>query len=144
MNISFGQIYPEIDTDFSLTNTVLIELKTRINSINQSFQTYESIFNTRDFSTNFIVSATRKNDILIVDGPTILKKNKTIEFVLHIPYKKLSNFTEEMNYVLDFIGEGLHLTFKKNHADSEEINTMIDNIKKLIITDPDKYKKWTK
>jgi len=76
MNISFGQIYPEIDTDFSLTNTVLIELKTRINSINQSFQTYESIFNTRDFSTNLIVSATRKNDILIVDGPTILKKNK--------------------------------------------------------------------
>lgn len=63
---------------------------------------------------------------------------------MHIPYKKLSNFTEEMNYVLDFIGEGLHLTFKKNHADSEEINTMIDNIKKLIITDPDKYKKWTK
>lgn len=144
MNISFGQIYPEIDTDFNLTNTILIELKTKINKFNQSFRTYESAFKTRDFSTIFIVSATKKNDTLTIDGPTIFRKDKSIEFVLHIPYKKFSNFTEEMDYALDFIGEGLHLTFKNNHADTDAITTTINNIKDLIHANPDKYKKWTK
>ena len=112
MNISFGQIYPEIDADFKVTNTILMELRNRINSTNQSFSDYENSFKTRDFSTSPIISATRKNDKLTIDGPTILKEAKSIEFVFHIPYKKISDFTKEMTYALDFIEEGLRLIFK--------------------------------
>lgn len=144
MNISFGQIYPEIDTDFKFTNTILIELRNKINSTNQSFSDYENIFKTRDFSTNFIISATKKNDKLTIDGPTILKKDKSIEFVFHIPHKKISDFTKEMTYALDFIEEGLRLTFKKNHADADEITTIVNDIKNQIQADPDKYRQWTR
>lgn len=144
MNISFGQIYPEIDADFKVTNTILMELRNRINSTNQSFSDYENSFKTRDFSTSFIISATRKNDKLTIDGPTILKEAKSIEFVFHIPYKKISDFTKEMTYALDFIEEGLRLIFKKNHADADEITKAVNDIKSLIQADPDKYRKWTK
>lgn len=144
MNVSFGQIYPEIDTDFNFTNTILVELKNRINSTNQTFSDYENIFKTRNFSTNFIISATKKNDKLTVDGPTILKKDKSIEFVFHIPYKKINDFTKEMIYALNFVEEGLRLTFKKNHTEADEITTIVNDIKNLIQADPDKYRKWTK
>ncbi|WP_421558401.1 hypothetical protein [Pseudomonas canadensis] len=144
MNISFGQIYPEIDTAFNLTNTILVELKKKINDLNQSFSSYESIFKTNNYSAMLTISATRKNDTLIINGPIVYKKDKTIEFVLHIPYKQTNEFTEEMSYALDFIGQGLHLIFNDNKANSDRITKIIDEIKSAINENPEKYRKWTK
>jgi len=86
MNISFGQIYPEIDTDFKFTNTILIELRNRINSTNQSFSDYENIFKTRDFSTTFIISATKKMTNLRLMAQPFLKRINLLSlyFTSHI------------------------------------------------------------
>lgn len=144
MDVNFAQIYPEIDTHFRFTNTVLRQLKGRMNSLNQHFLGPRTVLKTDHYSIIFTISATRGNDALEICGPIFHRQDKSVEFVLHIPYRQISDFTEELHYALDSIGEALCRIFKDNHADSSGIAAIVDEMKGAIKEDPETYKKWLK
>ncbi|WP_249744642.1 hypothetical protein [Burkholderia pyrrocinia] len=144
MKISFGQIYPEVGVSFDFTNTVLAELNEGINSLEGSFAHYVKLFSGDDFSVVFIISATKKSDILSVKGPTTLAKKKRVEFVLHIPYKQFESFLDQMDYALNFIECGVKSTFDRYNSDSSGVAEMVSRTKDAIRADPDKYMKWIK
>lgn len=144
MKVSFSQIYPEIDTSFDMTNTILKELSGEINDLNIVFEHYKKLFNTDDFFIVFIISATRKNPELVVKGPTTLPKKKKAEFVFHIPYRETTSFHEKIEYVLPFIENGIRFVFEKYKADSYKIKDAVNAVGALINADPEKYSKWTK
>jgi len=144
MKVDFGQIYAEVGVSFGFTNTVLIELCERIDGLGRVFEHYKKLFKTDDFFVVFIISATMKHDTLSVKGPTTLSKHKTVEFALHIPYKKTDSFSEQMSYALNFVGEGIDFVFRKYKTDPTGICEIINEVKELICANPEKYEKWTK
>ncbi|WP_321790358.1 hypothetical protein [Burkholderia pyrrocinia] len=144
MKISFGQIYPEVGASFDFTNTVLAELNEGINSLGANFAHYIKLFSSDEFSVVFIISATKKSDGLSVKGPTTLAKKRRVEFVLHIPYRQFESFSDQMDYALNFIGDGVRSIFEKYNSDSGGVAEIIDRTKNVIRADPDKYMKWTR
>jgi hypothetical protein len=49
-----------------------------------------------------------------------------------------------MNYILDCIGQGIIFVFKKYKTDPAGIEEVMNKMKALIASDPEKYQKWTK
>ncbi|CNC63846.1 Uncharacterised protein [Yersinia pseudotuberculosis] len=143
MNIQFSQIYAEVDTSYDITNTVLTPLRHYLVMLNKNIMHYNKLFNADDYSIVFIISATR-NDKELVKGPTTLSKKKKVEFVIFIPYKELKTFAEQMSYVLDYIAEGIIFVFNKYKTDPSGVKEAVEEVKKMIMDDPDKYQKWTK
>ncbi|OCG39805.1 RHS repeat domain-containing protein [Gilliamella sp. Bif1-4] len=79
-----------------------------------------------------------------VKGPITYSKQKDVEFFIFIPYKDFDIFTEQMNYILDCIGQGIIFVFKKYKTDPIGVEEVMDKMKALIASDPEKYQKWTK
>jgi hypothetical protein len=115
----------------------------KLDDIGASFAYYNKLFKTDDFSVIFYISAAKRSNLLI-KGPTTLSKRKKIEFVIYIPYKNIDIFTEQMDYALDFVGQGVKFVFDKYKEDSSMIDGIVRQTKDLIRSDPEKYSKWTK
>jgi len=49
-----------------------------------------------------------------------------------------------MCYVLDNIAQGIIFIFNKYKTDSTGVQEVTDKLKALIVSDPEKYRKWTK
>lgn len=143
MNIQFSQIYAEVNTSYDITNTVLIPLTNRLDSLNKGIIHYENLFHSIDYSIVFIISATRQ-DKELVKGPTTCSKKKKTEFVIYVPYKEFKEFTEQIYYILDYIAEGIIFVFNKYKTDSSGIKDAVEEVKVLIANSPEKYQKWTK
>lgn len=145
MNIYFSQIYLEgEDTTFAVTNTLIHRLSQRLDVLNKKINHYDKLFKGEDFSVVFVISATRKKNTLEVKGPTTYSKDKETSFSLFIPYQEISSFIEQMNYVLDYIAEGIIFVFNKYKTDPSGVKEAIEEVKKLIAADPEKYQQWTK
>lgn len=117
MNIQFSQIYAEVNTSYDITNTILAPLRNYLNGLDKNINHYEKLFLTDDYSVIFIILATRKNNEIIVKDPTPLSKKKQVEFVIFVPYKEISSFTDQMSYILDCIAEGIIFVFDKYKTD---------------------------
>lgn len=143
MKISFIQAYAEIDTSYDITNTVLIPLRKYLNGLNKSIAHYDKLFKTDDYTIFFYISATREHKDF-VKGPMTYSKQKVVEFFIFIPYKEFDIFTEQMNYILDCIGQGIIFVLKKYKTDPAGIEEVMNKMKALIASDPEKYQKWTK
>ncbi len=145
MKIYFSQIYLEgEDTTFLVTNTLIHRLSNQLDKLNKKINHYEKLFKTDDFSMIFVISATRKNEVLTVKGPTTKSKNKEIYFSLFIPYQEVNSFTEQTSYVLDYIVEGIISVLNKYKTDPSGVKEAVEAVKKMIMDDPEKYQKWTK
>ncbi|WMY92608.1 hypothetical protein [Snodgrassella communis] len=143
MKINFIQVYAEIDTSYDITNTVLIPLKKYLNGLNKSVVHYDKLFKTDDYRIVFYISATREHKDF-VKGPKTYSKQKKVEFFIFLPYKEFDIFTQQMNYILDCIGQGIIFVFKKYKTDPTGVEEVMDKMKTLITSDPEKYQKWTK
>lgn len=139
--IFFSQLYAEVDTNYSITNTVFYKISNRIDKLHRSFKHYEKLFKGDEFSIVFVISATRENKELI-KGPLTISKEITSYFSIFIPYKKFDLFSEQMSYILDYIAEGIIFVFNKYKTDPSGVKESIEKVKKLIADDPEKYQKW--
>ncbi|MDN7225418.1 hypothetical protein QZL56_19505 [Providencia stuartii] len=143
MKILFSQIYAEIDTSYDITNSVLIPLKNNLDALDKNIIHYEKLFKTNDYSVVFIITSTRGNSPL-VKGPTTLSKKKKVEFVIFIPYKESTSFTERICHAIDYIEKGIIFVFDKYKSDSSGVKEVFEELKALIINDPEKYQQWIK
>ncbi|EKK4083556.1 hypothetical protein ACU9D5_004043 [Cronobacter dublinensis] len=144
MRIKFNQIYAEVGVNYSITNAVLNPLEEMLDSLDKKIQHYEKLFSGSDYTVIFIISATSKNDELIVKGPTTLSKQKKVEFVIFVPYKKIESFIDEMTYILDHVCNGICEVLGKYKIDTEEVRDAFEQMKLSISKDPEKYKVWIK
>ncbi|ECA8972390.1 hypothetical protein ETB55_19010 [Salmonella enterica subsp. enterica serovar Omuna] len=144
MKIKFNQIYAEVGANYSITNAVLNPFEDMLNSLNKKISHYEDLFKTDDYTIFFIISATTKNEDLVVKGPTTLSKKKKVEFVFFIPHKKYDSFKKEIFYIIDYIEKGIIFVFDKYKTDSSDIRGIVDKMKALISKEPEKYQQWIK
>jgi hypothetical protein len=121
----------------------LIPLRKYLDGLNKSIAHYDKLFKTDDYSIVFYISATREHKDF-VKGAITCSKQKIVEFFIFIPYKEFDIFTEQMNYILDCIGQGIIFVFKKYKTDPAGIEEVMNKMKALIASDPEKYQKWTK
>lgn len=143
MKFHFALIYPEVKTSYDITNTVLDPLRDYLEGLNKSIAHYDKLFKINDYCLDLYISATRKQ-MDFVKGPITLSKRKRVEFVIFIPYKKFDSYTKTMCYVLDNIAQGIIFIFNKYKTDSTGVQEVTDKLKALIVSDPEKYRKWTK
>lgn len=143
MRILFSQVYAEVNTELRVTNTLLNEVSSRLNSFGYEFNHYQKLFNGDDYSIVFVISATREKKDL-VKGPLTISKDRKVYFTIFNQYKESLSFVDEMTYVLDNILKGISLVFNKYGTDLFGVNESIDEVKKLLIDNPEKYKEWNK
>ncbi|ALB53205.1 hypothetical protein AB8W28_15055 [Cronobacter universalis] len=144
MRIKFNQIYAEVGVNYNITNAVLNPLEEMLNSLNKKIQHYEKLFSGSDYTVVFIISATAKNEELVVKGPTTLSKKKKVEFVIFLPYKKIESFIDEITYILGHVCNGICEVLAKYKTDTEEVKEIFEEMKALILRDPERYKVWIK
>jgi len=102
-------------------------------------EAFKEKFRGADFSLGFVISATRKRDTFVIDGPIFLKKPKGVDFIFPIPYRQIENTQERIDYVLDHIAEGIVNVLRKYdvpdsgiaQAVKEVANTVRDNPKEF-------------
>lgn len=128
MKINFSQLYAEVGVSFSPPIEVLRVLNKKVNSLNKEIPFFKKKFNDEDFTLGIVISATRKNDVFEVKGPTYFKKSKTVDFVLFIPYQDNITMAEEVPYILSHVGEGLAQIFEKYKADGSGIRESIQSV----------------
>ncbi len=139
MKFSFGQIYPEVNTDYDVTSKLLHLLCNKLNNLNKEIKHFNKVFEGEDYSLVLIISATRNKDILEVKGPIVLKKRKEVEFALHIPYRELPNRFEETLYVLNNIYQSIVFVFNKYKADLSGLEENIDQVINAVKTSPSQF-----
>ncbi|ELY3838985.1 hypothetical protein SMX93_004351 [Cronobacter turicensis] len=144
MRIKFNQIYAEVGVNYNITNAVLNPLEEMLNSLDKKIQHYEKLFSGSDYTVVFIISATAKNEELVVKGPTTLSKKKKVEFVIFLPYKKIESFIDEITYILGHVCNGICEVLAKYKADTEEVKEIFEEMKALILKEPERYKVWIK
>ncbi|MDI7691610.1 hypothetical protein [Cronobacter malonaticus] len=144
MRIKFNQIYAEVGVNYNITNAVLNPLEEMLNSLDKKIQHYEKLFSGSDYTVVFIISATAKNEELVVKGPTTLSKKKKVEFVIFLPYKKIESFIDEITYILGHVCNGICEVLAKYKTDTEEVKEIFEEMKALILRDPERYKVWIK
>jgi hypothetical protein len=115
MKIALMSLYEEVGTSFRLSHLVIKALRDRLREVLSSteIQEFNDRFSGQDFSVGFVISATRKSDTLIVDGPILMKKPKGVDFVFRIPYKNLTEVHEKVDYVFGNVAEGIAAVMKK-------------------------------
>ncbi|ELY3469367.1 hypothetical protein SMX26_004015 [Cronobacter universalis] len=144
MRIKFNQIYAEVGVNYNITNAVLNPLEEMLNALDKKTQHYEKLFSGSDYTVVFIISATAKNEELVVKGPTTLSKKKKVEFVIFLPYKKIESFIDEITYILGHVCNGICEVLAKYKTDTEEVKEIFEEMKALILRDPERYKVWIK
>ncbi|WP_010504042.1 hypothetical protein [Paenibacillus elgii] len=144
MNIDFTQLYYEPGTRFdSITPMILDLLYERLDALKVSIPHFEEKLKDENYSLVFIISATKEKTTLEVRGPNILRKSKDVEFALHIPYKEVVNFTDQVAYVLDFIAEGIVWVFEKYAISSSGVAEAVESVARTVQENPEafQYKK---
>ncbi|MDI7419840.1 hypothetical protein [Cronobacter turicensis] len=144
MRIKFNQIYAEVGVNYNITNAVLNPLEEMLDSLDKKIQHYEKLFSGSDYTVVFIISATAKNEELVVKGPTTLSKKKKVEFVIFLPYKKIESFIDEITYILGHVCNGICEVLEKYKTDTEEVKEIFEEMKALILKEPERYKVWIK
>lgn len=144
MNIEFGQIYVELNTDFDLPSFLLKKLREELDSLGKDISHFNAIFKHSDFKLVFIISATRKNDELNVKGPTLVRKNPAAEFVIFIPYKEIVEFVDKVSYVLPYVAEGVAFVFNKYKEDSSGVEDAVHKVIAAVNNDPEAFQRKSK
>lgn len=136
MEIRFTQIYPEVGASFGLPSELLRLLQHRLNKLGHSIAKFKAKYGAEDFVVIFIISATTRNDALVVNGPSYQRKHNKVEFVLHIPFQSFDLLAEQAPYVLGHIGAGIKVVFEKYGEDVEGIDQVIDEVTAEVLRDP--------
>ncbi|MBD9359191.1 hypothetical protein [Methylomonas fluvii] len=128
MNISTCQVYPEVDLSYKIPSFLMKELRKRLNSLNKEIIPFKDIFNGQDFELGIVISATCEKDKPLVMGPTFFNRYNRVDFVFHIPYKKLDSSYDEFSYVVENLRCGLVSIFDKYSGDSSGVNEVLRSI----------------
>ena len=139
MNIEFGQIYAEIETDFYFAATLLAYLEGRLDALHKKLLYYEKKYGNSDYTLAFIISATRKNTEMQARGPTVLRKSPTIEFVLYIPYQEFGDFEEAIEYALKQVAIGIVQVFERYKTPTDGVIEAIDEVIAMVKRNPQHY-----
>ncbi|CCK16773.1 hypothetical protein BN136_2783 [Cronobacter universalis NCTC 9529] len=67
-----------------------------------------------------------------------------MEFVIFLPYKKIESFIDEITYILGHVCNGICEVLAKYKTDTEEVKEIFEEMKALILRDPERYKVWIK
>lgn len=141
MNFNFPQMYSEIDTSFNIMNATLIPLRFFLKSLNIKVPHYEKLFKGEEYTFFFYIMATRLLDKLQVKGPITSSKSRLVEFFVDIPYRKFTNYADEIDYVLENLAIGIITILKKYKADPSGVHEAINMIKDMVRDNTRKYNK---
>ncbi len=139
MNIEFGQIYVELDTDFDLPSLLLKRLREELDVLGKEISHFNRIFKNADFKLVFIISATRKTDELNIKGPNLVRKKPAAEFVIFIPYKEIVDFVDKVSYALPYVAKGVIFVFNKYKTDSSGVEDIVRNVIVEVRDEPEKF-----
>ncbi|MCY1013076.1 hypothetical protein OV079_47605 [Nannocystis pusilla] len=138
MRIALTQISPEAGVSFGLSGSVLELVRDQLNALRKNIPHFAKIFGEEDYKIVFIITATRKLDSLSVKGPNILKRHKSAEFSLWIPYKSL-DFSDRVAYILPQISSGIIEIFRRYKADEHGIASVVQQAVEIALKRPEKY-----
>jgi hypothetical protein len=143
MKFAFSQIYPEVDTSFSLPGFVLKLFRANLDNLGLSIGKFRKKFGHDDFTLVLIISASRNRTELETKGPCILRKRPDIEFALHIPYKDFSDFSQEVSYVAQFVAKGINEVFARYEDDASGVEAAMQEAAATIERNPSMFEnKW--
>lgn len=138
MRFKFTQISSVPGKDFGLSGMLLRLLAKRLDELHKEIGFFKDKFEGEEFSIVFIISASL-NDAVEARGPTYLRKKKTTEFAIYIPYKDVADFNEKVAYVLTLLGQGIVNVFDRYAADHAGIEEVIREVVFDVQADPGRY-----
>lgn len=141
MKIALMSVYNEVGTSFKLSHLVLKALEQKLRELFAAVEIPElsEKFRGQDFSLGFVISATRENDCLRVDGPKFMKKPKAADFVFLIPHKEISDVQARIDYVFNNLTDGIAQILDRYKVADPGVGKVIRNVATMVHENPKEY-----
>lgn len=128
MDIDFTQIYLESDAVYALPVAYLRKLKSFLNRQSLKIGFFKKKFDWDNYECTlvFMISATRKSDVLEIKGPSYHKKGRAVEFAIYIPYRDFSDEHQKFIYVARYLRQAAIEILHKYKTDSTQLAGLYD------------------
>ncbi|HEY5750637.1 MAG TPA: hypothetical protein VIU12_31460 [Chryseolinea sp.] len=141
MSFGYGTIYMEEGVVFPISykigDLIIDEMQARLPKESQ-----QVVVKGEPFSLGVVISTKKSKTELSIQGPSISKKYKMVDYTLWIPYEKVIKSKNIPNAYLDCVCEGIILVFKEYQYDSSIVTKIFSDIKKEVLNNPEyEYRK---
>ncbi|MBT1699247.1 hypothetical protein KK083_20285 [Fulvivirgaceae bacterium PWU4] len=136
MTFRLAVLFPEVGVDFPISYKVnQLLLDKLIDKLPKEQQ--QVIVDNKSFSLGVIISTRKSKTDLSIQGPSISKKYKMVDYTIWIPYLKVIKSSSLLETYLDFISEGIILVFEDLGRDNKKlISKIVGAVKKQVLTNP--------
>lgn len=138
MKFRFSALYAEVDAYWEIHHELFKMLRKGLDELEKKIIFFEEVIKA-DYYLDITFTATRKNSELVINGPVVAKKSKSVEFVPHIPYVDCMNYEDQVSYVLENLQMCLNYIFKKYDSDFSGIPEAFEEVKKEFLNAKEKY-----
>ncbi|AYB34300.1 hypothetical protein D4L85_28630 [Chryseolinea soli] len=89
-----------------------------------------------------MISTKKSKTDLSIQGPSISKKHKMVDYTLWIPYEKVIGSENVLSSYLDCVCEGIILVFREYQYESSIVTKIFSDIKRKVLNNPEyEYRK---
>lgn len=126
--VGLAQIYPEVGVHFE--NIFPWEKAKEWRIALERNLIPDGIFKKKhkDYQLVFLISASTLIGDLLIKGPTISKRNKTIDYVLWIPYARVVNDPKPLTKLTEYFKQGVAEVLRKLEYPEESIQKVLKKI----------------
>jgi hypothetical protein len=140
MKFAFLQLYSEPGVSFErLDGPLLQALGNSLTHLNQSIDALSQKLGGDDFKLLLTLSSKSGIDEVEIKGPTLWPKKKTAGYSLFIPWQAATNFQEEVEHVLPYIGRGVREIYKRYGVSVGGIDEVIQTVLEEVRAAPEEF-----
>lgn len=138
MHFRFSALFQEVGVSWGIHHNLTKILRHKLNALNKNIDLFQKKFPT-DFYLDIVYSATGMCTELVIKGPIVHKKDKSVEFVSFIPYIQNMTYEEEVMYVFDQLEIVLGKIFEQYGADFPGIPEVFKEVKAEFLKSKEQY-----
>ena len=135
MKVWFGQIYIEPGVSFPFNHHFQRYLSKEITDLVEPSTKFIKKYGS-DFKLGFNVSAKNAIQDIEINGPTVFRKSKDVEYTIFLPFDVITHNAEVPKCALKFLMRGVCSVFESLDIDVAKILEKQDSLIEHICSDP--------
>jgi hypothetical protein len=139
MQIYFGQIYIQVGIFFSFNHLFQRFLGSRITELVEPSPKFIKLYG-EDYCLGIRISAKKELTVNEIQGPTVYKKDKDMEFTIFLPYTSIMQNVAPNREALKYLFEGIYEVLEKYEINVSMLKSEQNMIIDKVISSPEMFR----
>src|SRR5262245_56694701 len=136
MKVYFTQIYADVGANFNISHKVISELTDRVNKELVDENVFELKYG-EGYRLGFVISAKKDIDDMVIKGPSISGRYKTVEYIIYLPYEKVMENPDRLRTILCYVSKGVTSVLSAYNTTNCRIDVLLSDLTREMSENPE-------